>query len=176
MKNNRPKLKLKLSKADKILELGGWLALTYLWGTAIANFNSLPQIIPTHYDGLGKVNNYGNRGFIFMLPIIGTIIFTVMTLLNKSPHIFSYSSIITTDNAKPQYTNATRVLRYIKLLVLVMFCFIVYKTVQTATGKAAGLGIWFLPFTGLLLFLPGIFFLVQSTKKKRDASAVNKVL
>jgi hypothetical protein len=39
-------------------------------------------------------------------------------------------------------------------------------TIQNATGKAAGLGAWFLPLTLGLVFIPLIYFLVNSFKTK----------
>jgi hypothetical protein len=58
-------------------------------------------------------------------------------------------------------------LRYLKLVLVVVFGGIEFMTIQNATGKAAGLGAWFLPLTLLLVFLPLIYFVVKSVQAKK---------
>lgn len=160
----RPKIKLKLSKVDKIFEIAGWLSIISLWGLTITNYANLPETIPTHYNGAGQANGFGGKETIWTLPLIATILFVGLTILNKFPHILNYPTNITLDNALRQYTNATRVIRYLKLIILVIFGLIVFKTIENANGKAEGLGIWFLPMTLGLIFLPLMYFVVKSFK------------
>ena len=44
----RPKIKLKLNKTDKILEIIGWVFLLGIWIFTIANYSELPEKIATH--------------------------------------------------------------------------------------------------------------------------------
>lgn len=163
---DRPKIKLTLTPADQLIEISGWLVLFLLWGLVIYNYSSLPQIIPIHFDGSGKANGFGSKSTLFLLPIIGTFLFIGLTVLNKHPHIFNYPVAINTENALKQYINATRMLRYVKLIILVIFSAIVWMTHSTVAGKTNGLGIWFLPLTLGLLFIPLAFFIMRSVKSK----------
>ena len=160
----RPIIKLELTTADKIFEIIGWLLTISLWGLTITNYANLPDTIPTHYNGAGQADGFGGKATILTLPLIATVLFVGMTILNKFPHIFNYPTNITQDNALRQYTNATRMIRYLKLIIVVIFGLIAFKTIQNANGQTNGLGIWFLPMTLGLIFIPLTYFVVKSLK------------
>ena len=132
----------------------------------MSNFE-LPEIIPTHYNATGKADGFGNKSNILVLPIISTVLFIGLTTLNKYPHIFNYPIEITEQNALHQYTNATRMMRVLKLVIVVIFGLIVFKTIQNVNGNADGLGTWFLPLTMGLIFIPIFYFLINANKKKK---------
>jgi uncharacterized membrane protein len=163
----RPKIKLELKTTDKIFEIFGWLLIIVIWGLTITNYSNLPETIPTHYNGVGQADGFGGKVTILILPFIATILFIGLTVLNKFPHVFNYPTNITQDNAFIQYTNATRLIRYLKLIIVFIFGLIVFKTIQYANGEADGLGIWFLPLIIGLTFIPLIYFLSKSIKAKQ---------
>lgn len=167
----RPKINIELSTADKAFELIGWLMLVALWALVLFNYSNLPGTVPTHFNASGEVDGTGDKATIFILPVLGTVLFVILTLIARSPQVFNYPTGITTENAKSQYINATRLIRYLKLLNLIIFFVIVFKTLQTAAGKADGLGPWFLPITLTLSIIPVIFFItraVRGTAKKTN--------
>lgn len=161
----RPKIKLTFTTIDKIFELVGWLSIIAVWVLTSLHYNNLPDIIPTHYNALGQADGMGTKATILILPIIATILFIGLTILNMFPHIFNYPTNISNDNALKQYTNATRMIRYLKLTFVVIFGLIVFKTIQNANGQTDGLGLWFLPMTLGLIFIPLTYLIVQSFKK-----------
>ncbi|MFT3823645.1 MAG: DUF1648 domain-containing protein [Chitinophagaceae bacterium] len=160
----RPKIKLEHTIIDKAVELIGWLLIVGIWGLVIANYSHLPDTIPTHYNGAGQADGFGGKATILTLPLIATVLFIAMTILNKFPNVFNYPISITKDNAFRQYTNATRLIRYLKLIIVFIFGLIVFKTIQNANGKADGLGVWFLPLTVGLILIPLTYFIVKSFK------------
>ena len=166
MEEERPKITLIPTTADKLVDLLGWIILLALWALTITHYSTLPDTIPTHFNGAGEADGFGSKASIIGLPFIATLLFILLTILNRYPHIFNYPSPVTQDNALRLYTLATRMLRYLKLVLLVVFGGIGFMTVQHATGKAAGLGVWFLPLTLVLTFLPLIYFVVKSVQKK----------
>ena len=160
----RPRIKLELNTVDKAFEIIGWLLIISVWGFTVKNYANLPETIPTHYNGAGQADGFGGKATILTLPLIATVLFVGLTILNKFPHIFNYPINITQDNALRQYTNATRMIRYLKLIIVVIFGLIAFKTIQNANEQADGLGIWFLPMTLGLIFIPLIYFVVKSFK------------
>ena len=164
--NKRPKIKLQLKQTDKILEVVGWVSVFGIWALTLTNYSILPEIIPIHFNGAGKADGFGNKTHIFVLPIISTLLFIGLTTLNKHPHIFNYPSQITKENAVHQYTNATRMMRVLKLVIVLLFGLIVFKTIQNVNGHAGGLGTWFLPLTMGMIFIPMLYFLIKSLKQK----------
>jgi uncharacterized membrane protein len=166
--SNRPKLKLNLTTTDKVIELVGWICLIGIWILTLSNYYSLPETIPIHYNGAGEADGFGKKWNILSLPIVSSILFVGLTILNKYPHVFNYPSTITQENALQQYTNATRLIRFLKLVVLIIFGLIVFKTIQNVNGNADGLGTWFLPLTFGLIFIPMAYYLTKSIKKNNN--------
>jgi uncharacterized membrane protein len=166
MEEERPKITLIPTTADKLVDLLGWLILLALWGLTISHFSTLPDTIPTHFNASGEADGFGSKASIIGLPVIATLLFVGLTVLNRYPHIFNYPTAITEDNALRLYTLAMRMLRYLKLVLVLVFGGIEFMTIQHATRKAAGLGAWFLPLTLVLIFIPLIYFVIKSIKEK----------
>jgi uncharacterized membrane protein len=167
MEEERPKIKLIPTNADKLVDLLGWLILLALWALTISHYSTLPDTIPTHYNAAGEADGFGSKASIIGLPVIATLLFIGLIVLNRYPHIFNYPSPVTQDNALRLYTLATRMLRYLKLVLVVVFGGIELMTIQHATGKGAGLGVWFLPLTLVLIFLPLIYFVIKSVQANK---------
>lgn len=163
----RPKMKLELTTADKTFEIMGWLLIVAIWVLTFTNYSNLPEIIPTHYNAAGQADGVGGKATLLTLPLVATILFIGLTILNKAPHLFNYPINITQENAFRQYTNATRLIRYLKLSIVFVFGLIAFKTIQNANGEADGLGVWFLPLTMGLIFIPLIYFVMKSFKSKQ---------
>ncbi len=162
----RPKIQLPLSATDKLVEVLGYLTVVAIWGLAVASYASLPAIIPTHYNGAGTPNGFGDKSAILTLPLVATVLFGALTALSRYPHILNYPTAITPANAAYQYTNATKLLRYLKLVLVVVFGLITFRTIQTASKAAHGLGTWFLPVSLGLIFIPLLFFIIKAVKAK----------
>jgi len=160
----RPKLKLELSQADKLIEIIGWLLIFTFWALTIFNYKSLPERIPTHFNGAGVADGFGDKWMILTLPLLATAIFVGMTILNRFPHVFNYPTEVTTENALKQYSNATRLIRYLKVILVVIFELIAYQTIRYAVGQTEGLGTWFLPISMGLIFVPLVYFVIKSFK------------
>lgn len=166
METERPNITLVPTTVDKLVELLGWIILLALWTLTICHYSTLPETIPTHYNAAGEADGFGSKVSIIALPVIASLLFIGLTVLNRYPHIFNYPTAITQDNALRLYTLATRMLRYLKMVLVLVFGGIEFMTIQHATGKAAGLGVWFLPLTLVLVFLPLIYFVIKSIKEK----------
>lgn len=159
-----PEIKLDLTITDKIFEILGWISLVAVWVFTITNYTNLPDIIPIHFNGAGQADGFGGKTTILTLPIVSTILFIGMTVLNKFPHLFNQPTNITKENKLRLYTNATRLIRYLKLILVIIFGFIVFKTIQNVNGEADGLGNWFTPITLGMIFIPLIYFVIKAYK------------
>lgn len=139
--SDRPKLKIELTTLDKIMEILGWIFIIAIWSMTIISYNQLPDVIPTHFNLKGEVNGYGEKWMIWLLASITTILFLVMTYLNKFPHRFNYLTVITKDNALRQYTIATRMIRFLKILMVAIFLLTTYQTIKQSNKNTDDLGL-----------------------------------
>ena len=127
----------------------------------IFNYSNLPEKIPIHFDFSGKADRFGGKVNIFVLPIIASVLYIGLTILNKFPNIFNYPTNITVDNAKIHYRNATRLIRYLKFNIAIIFNLITIQKFRTSNGLVEGLGIWFLPLILGLIFIPIFLYLIK---------------
>lgn len=163
----RPKIKIVLHFSDKLIELLGGLSVIILWVFVIWIYIKLPEIIPVHYNESGNPDYYGNKLSIFLLPLITSIIYAALTKLNKYPHIFNYTEEITEENALQQYTFGTRMIRYVKFTVSILFLLIVITAMDEDIVESDGLGVWFLPVILLIIIVPLFVFTVISIKNRK---------
>ena len=164
----RPIIKLQLTPLDRLLEIIGKCCIALLWILTLFAFFNMPDIVPTHFNASGQADNYGSKGTIFILPVIATNLFIVLTLLNNYPHILNYPTKITEANAVSQYTIATRMSRFLKLAVVIIFTAIALGTLLTSLHITPGLGHWFLPVFEVLIFLPTIYAITAFFNKKKQ--------
>lgn len=162
----RPKIKLIPTGLDKVLDAASAALLVVLWAITIYAFVKMPDIIPTHYNGSGSVDDYGSKATILILPLVTTVILFVLTGLNRYPHIFNYPTEITEANAERQYTLAIRMLRFLKLAIVIIFTEIVVSTYLITQGTIKGLGGWIIPFELSIIAIPIIIVFIQSGKKQ----------
>ena len=115
------KIKIELNRTDKLFEILGYLALALIWLLTIYSYYYLLETIPNHFDINGNIEAYGSKTSIFIVPFISTFLFVGLTILNRFPQIFNYPTEITDQNRSIQYSNATRLIRLIKLSITLIF-------------------------------------------------------
>lgn len=162
--SNIEKIYINPSKLDNFLDIFGYILLILYWIMVIITFQKLPEEIPVHYNGAGEVDALGTKNSIFMLPVIATLQVLLMSALIKNPENLNFSN---KENIEQQIINTTKTIRFLKVGILIVFIFIDYKTIIISLeGKNEGLGIWFLPFFLILIFIPIIINIYKSWKLK----------
>ncbi len=164
--DQRPRLKLLLSRGDVLLEMLAISLLLICWVLAIYGFYILPESIPVHFDMSGKVTRYGSKFNIFLMPLIATVLFIGMSILNKYPHVFNYPYPITPENAEKQYRTASRLIRWLKFLTVTLFLFIDIVIIQAARYSTNIIPSWLFFFVLLLSFAPIAIYLLSARRSR----------
>lgn len=167
---DRPKIKLTLAPIDEWLESLCFIGCVWLWIYCIKAYRILPETIPTHFNLKGVADDYGSKATMFILPSVATAIYILITVLNQYPHIFNYMVKITADNAEKQYSFATRMLRVVKLIVIVLIgviCIMITKA--TSNASLTRLLDASLPALLAILAMNTIIFIERIRKTKRTA-------
>ncbi|MDR0660619.1 MAG: DUF1648 domain-containing protein [Prevotellaceae bacterium] len=162
----RPRLKIELTPADRIVEAVGRAMLFAAWAFTLASYNKLPDIIPTHYNAAGEVDGYGAKATIPLLPFIATILFVGLTIVNRYPRVFNYLIKITEENALRQYAAATRMLRYLKSMLVLLFGYITFKTISMATQESDELNGRVLSLSLGVILIMLAFYIIRSVKTR----------
>lgn len=146
----RPKLKIPYSTYEIVMELFSAVAILVNIRLLLKYYRLLPHIIPI--NAVGVPDGYGSKSSIFILSIIGFIMYFFLTILSRFPNIYNYLQPITEENAEYQYRCAIQLMITIKTEIIVCFTYIEWTSTKAALGKASSLGLWF-----LLIFLVVIF-------------------
>ena len=164
-KKNQPLIKIDWTPVDWILEGLTIIGLLTLLGAVIYYFPRLPETIPSHFNGSGQPDGYESKSFFWVLPAITVFLYILLTLINLIPHKFNYPVTITPQNAIKQYTMGTRLIRYIKMILVWMFFYINWAVIQSANHPGQGLGLWFMPVFLAVIFIPITVYFILSYKK-----------
>lgn len=162
----RPILHIPKTKVEKIFNAigGGIFLLSLIYATL--NWTTLPDQIPGHFNGLGEVERWGSKFEIFILPVIGFFVASLLTLLEKAPHMHNYPKRLNESNVEQFYINSRIILNLTKNICLVIFSILIIQIIRVAKGESESLGAWFLPVLITMVFIPIIIGIYKSSKIK----------
>lgn len=145
----------------KYLELASLITVIFLWIIPIFFWSDIPEQVPTHFNFLGEPDSWGSKLSIFLLPIIGLVLYVGFIILGKFPQIFAYPVKITPENRDRQQNLALLLLSLVKVEILLCFGFIGWNTIQIAIKKSS-LGGVFIPSFLLILFITLVWYFIKA--------------
>ncbi|MEK4628339.1 MAG: DUF1648 domain-containing protein [Solibacillus sp.] len=148
---NRPKLHIAKTKSEWLADTIGYVALACLFSILLFNWSGLPEQVPAHYGANGEVDRWGSKYELFILPVIATFMQFFLMIFEKNPETHNYPARINESNARDFYLNSRQLLNYTKNIINILFAYIVWKTVEIASGADATLGWPFYVILGLLI-------------------------
>ncbi|MFM1745501.1 MAG: hypothetical protein RLZZ630_1438 [Bacteroidota bacterium] len=158
----RAHVKPEITRFDTVLEFAGWAVFILLWIFVGTNYSSLPDTVPTHFNAAIEPDGYGARSSILVLCSIGSLLFIGMSILNRYPDKFNYPVKITEENAVRQYGNLTRMVRWLKTLVLAEFGSLAFYTIQISKGGVGGFSRMLIPLFLVAVLIAAIYHLLRA--------------
>ena len=154
---NKLAIHLKLKKTDYVLEIIGLIGIISLIALPIYFFNQIPpDHIPKHFNSLGEADSFGSRALLWILPVIGIILYIGMTLMNRFSFAFDYPpKQATHEHAERMYDIGKRTVRLLKVIIILSLATLNYKLIEIGMRQTKEIGEFFLPliFTILFVFL-----------------------
>jgi uncharacterized membrane protein len=126
----------------KILEsaaIVSWIVLVYLVVTALYGPDKLPERIPTHFGLDGQPNGWGSPQTLLTLPIAGTFIGLLMSVIMRYPGSFSFPVRVRRENQARLQELALGMIAWLRLEVLCLFVWIEWGTIESARQARLGL-------------------------------------
>jgi uncharacterized membrane protein len=163
----RPHFDLPLTLTDRLLEGFAVVVLLALIALPVYYFDQLPDNLPKHYDLQGRPDGWSHKSGLFLLPAIGLGLYILLTVLNRNPQNFNYLSKITPENAPYQYRNASRMIRVLKLMQLLLFLYLVVAVIRGGLGVQSGLGTPFVLLFVLSISFVALWFIVRSAQVQK---------
>lgn len=162
---NRPKLKIPRTFLENILDIAAIVLLIVGALNLIMQWSSIPGTVPVHFNGAGEPDGWGSKNNLWILILIGSLMWVFLTVLERFPHVYNYL-FLTDENAERQYKNARLMLNVIKNEVLFFFVYMSWISTEVAKGENEGLGLWILPIFIITITGSIAFFIVRSIKLK----------
>lgn len=127
----------------------------------ILNWANIPEKVPMHYNFAGKVDRFGNKSEIIILPIITVIMFSFMSVIEHFPQLWNTGVKVTDKNKEYVYRILKNMITTIKLIAV---CVFTYLTMQTTL--VIELPSMFLPAFMLILFGDILFWILKLVRIK----------
>lgn len=162
--STRPKIKVPPSSFGKILLTISGVFFILLWCLTAYGLYSLPDLIPVHFNFKGEIDRQGSKNNLLILPLLGTAIFIILSLLVRYPHKFNYAVPITEENAAKQYANAILMMRWLLAAVMIILFSLVLGTILVVQKVNLNISYILLPLLLGLLIVPMFVFIVRSFK------------
>lgn len=163
-KFERPILKIKKTKSEWVWDiLGGGIfvcAVIFL----LISWNSLPDQVPGHYNGVGEVDRWGSKYEMIILPIVGLLLWAMMNILERFPHVHNYPDRLNETNVEAFYINSRKLLNAVKNVCVLAFSYILVQSIRVALGETQSLGLWFLPIMLIVLAAIIIRGIIKSSR------------
>lgn len=158
---DRPIIKIKKSRFEIMLDIFGILSFLSIGAYCIYIWPSLPDRVPMHYDMSGNIDGWGGKGSILIMPIIGGLMWILLTILERFPHIHNYSGL-TEENVERLYKNSRLLVNVMKNEMMIAFAYFTWKSIQDAFGNSINNGVWDLPIFLVVILGSLAFFIVRS--------------
>jgi uncharacterized membrane protein len=156
----------------KTLEVVGLAMLAVLYWityTALNGSAKLPDRVPTHFDVSGQPNGWGSTSFLWLLPIVATGIYLLMTVLGNIRFRRYNLPVRVTEVNLPFIQERTAVMVcWIKVELLCLFTYLQSSIIEGARTASFRLSPLFLPVFLAVVFLTAGWHLVTMIRGARE--------
>lgn len=158
-KTTRPVITIPRTPMNTVFDVLAIAGIVVMFIVIIQSFSALPDRVPVHFNIAGKADGWGSKYTFWIFPILGLIMYIVLTVVSRFPHTYNYLWPITEQNAAQQYRLATDLMSRLKVIVIGLYTYLECLGIRVALGATSGLGVAFLPtFLLLLLGTIGLYF------------------
>ncbi|MEG0979220.1 MAG: DUF1648 domain-containing protein [Oscillospiraceae bacterium] len=151
-------MKLKYTIPQILLEILGAVIIVVFFVLIGIKYPTLPQQIPTHFNGAGEIDAWGNKSSIWFLLGVGMILYVLLSVVSFFPSAWNFpTSKMTEKNKIPLYQCMKTFLIATKIEMLAVFFYISIFTINGTGLSEMFIFVFFaiLIGTGLLFWQVG---------------------
>lgn len=154
-KKEQPKLDITPNPVELVISWMGGIALFVALSYCLHVYPDLPDRIATKFNPDGGPRSYSGKQVIYVLPVVGILIWALLQYLSRHPHWYNYPFKITPDNAARQYSIGVSMMLKLNAVMSILFALITWETISIATcncpGTMAYLGMTTIVAMGVIL-------------------------
>jgi uncharacterized membrane protein len=163
--NERPVLKIKWMLLDYVIEIIAALLLISIWLYVIISYQNLPDTIAIHFNFNGEADGYSSKSGIWAMPIVGTALWMLLSIINQFPHSFNFPYKLNAVNIELQYRMAQRFMRFMKVWICSIFLYAAYSIKESSMNSdfKSNSGIFAILFS-MIIFMGIYFYFARKNK------------
>lgn len=128
-----------LSRITKlVLEVVALSTIVATASIAVLSWRVLPETVPIHFNLVGQPDGFGPKYTLLLIPALMLVMYTAFSALARFPQLSKRADRTEVQNAR--YFQLTRsLMSWMKAELGVLFLYIQWSIVATASGAAIGL-------------------------------------
>lgn len=151
---------MRRSGFDWVLEAISVASLAAIIAVVATHWNELPNIVPKHFGASGKPNGWGSKNNLWILPATAVGLYVLLTLAALYQQLINLP--ISVDRSRPEVRQILfRFANTLKAVILIILFYLSWASINTALGKANGLGRRSLPIILVATAVPLVYYLVK---------------
>ncbi len=127
-------------------------------------YRRLPERIATHFNGAGMANGLGSRSTLWVLVGIAFFLYATLLAIGSLPRVVNLKRPLAPEQEKVVWAETSAMVGWLNVEVCWMFAYISLAMVRNGMGLQAGLGMWFLPVTLVVVLGTSAFYMVRIYK------------
>ena len=139
----------------KTVEMVALCMVVFVWAVtanAVLGRNPLPAKIPTHFNAAGQPDGWGTPGMLWLVPVVGTVIYLLMTLAARYPAAFHFPMRTTVSARRKLEAIALSMISWLKVEVICLLAGIQYATIRFARNGEGTLSPVLMPLVLVAVF------------------------
>lgn len=110
-------MKIKNTKTDILLNIAAVACLAAVTLYLLVRWSQIPMIIPGHYTADGQIDSWTARTTLWQLPVLGWVLYVLITILEQFPGIWNTGVTVTEENRTAVYRTLKTMIGWVKLAV-----------------------------------------------------------
>ena len=164
-------VKVSWSGWDWLFEGVALAALLALVVLMLTSYGDLPASIPSHFDAVGKPDRFSSKATLFIPLAVAGVIYTLISVLSRFPQVYNYPFPVKPGTEQQHFAAARSMLIRLKCVIVCLFGYITWATIETAQGRMNGLGIGFLPIVLVGVFGSIAWYMLTAFRIRPEAEA-----
>ncbi len=162
--HERPIIHNLFQRRDWFLELVGFTLLVIYWHLdyQVSQVTTVSVSTPQ----LANRIDFQHVPDFMSFPAKITVVYILLTALGFVPRYFNYLTEITQENARRKYQNATRTIRLLKIIIVILFLAITISQMNLAGLTEVSVPFFFFLHIPLALTIFAIYNIIQDLKSK----------
>jgi uncharacterized membrane protein len=165
-----------MRKSLESVGLGMLAVLYWMTWSALSGPNPLPARVPTHFDISGTPNAWGSPQTLLLLPIVGTGVYLLITILASIPAAFHYSFRVEQENLAVVQDMTRTMISWIKVEMVCLFAYLQWSILQAVRDGHGLISPLMVPAFLIVVFATVGWYLVAILRAARASAGPSESL